>query len=79
MKTTNSYDAFAAMLKRDMYQPWANYHLKFVQEYEKHGLQIWGITTGNEPATAFASSFRINTLGWTVDLMVSIGRIYQKK
>lgn len=72
MKTENSFDAFAAMLKRDMFQSWANYHLKFVQEYEKLGIRIWGITTGNEPATAFINEVHINRLGWTVDLMVSL-------
>ncbi|MDP2426397.1 MAG: glycoside hydrolase family 30 protein [Candidatus Izemoplasmatales bacterium] len=29
---------------------WANYYLRFIQEYRKAGLHIWGITVQNEPA-----------------------------
>jgi glucosylceramidase len=30
-------------------QAWANYYVKFIQEYEKEGLPIWGLTVQNEP------------------------------
>lgn len=30
-------------------QTWANYFVKFVQEYEKLGIPIWGLTVQNEP------------------------------
>jgi glucosylceramidase len=33
----------------EYYQAWANYYVKFIQEYEKVGLPIWGLTIQNEP------------------------------
>jgi len=30
-------------------QTWANYYVKFIREYEKAGIPIWGITVQNEP------------------------------
>lgn len=30
-------------------QVWANYFVKFIQEYEKNGIPIWGLTVQNEP------------------------------
>ncbi len=30
-------------------QTWANYFVKFVKEYEKIGLPVWGLTVQNEP------------------------------
>jgi glucosylceramidase len=30
-------------------QVWANYFVKFLQEYEKNGIPIWGLTVQNEP------------------------------
>lgn len=31
------------------YQTWANYYVKFINEYEKAGLPIWGLSVQNEP------------------------------
>lgn len=36
-------------LKTEYYQPWANYFVKFIREYEKEGIPIWGVTIQNEP------------------------------
>lgn len=33
----------------EYYQPWANYYVKFIQEYEKRGMPVWGLTIQNEP------------------------------
>jgi len=30
-------------------QVWANYFVKFIQEYEKCGIPVWGLTVQNEP------------------------------
>jgi glucosylceramidase len=30
-------------------QSWANYYIKFIQEYEKRGMPVWGLTVQNEP------------------------------
>jgi glucosylceramidase len=34
----------------EYFQSWANYYVRFVQEYEKQGINIWGLTVQNEPA-----------------------------
>lgn len=36
-------------LKKEYYQTWANYYVKFIKEYEKRGIPIWGLTVQNEP------------------------------
>jgi glucosylceramidase len=36
-------------LKPDFYQSWATYYTKFIKQYEKEGINIWGITIQNEP------------------------------
>lgn len=36
-------------LKAQYRQSWANHYVKFVQEYEKQGIPIWGLTVQNEP------------------------------
>jgi glucosylceramidase len=30
-------------------QNWANYYIKFIQEYERQGIPIWGLSVQNEP------------------------------
>ncbi|MBN2236965.1 MAG: glycosyl hydrolase [Bacteroidales bacterium] len=48
MKTNNNM-LQGGKLKEEFYQPWANYYVKFIQEYEKEGIPIWGLTIQNEP------------------------------
>lgn len=33
----------------EFYQSWANYFVKFIKEYEKAGVPVWGVTVQNEP------------------------------
>ncbi|KAH8041158.1 hypothetical protein HPB51_013818 [Rhipicephalus microplus] len=42
-----------------------HHYLRFVQEYERHGVPIWGLTTQNEPTTGFVPGFRWQTLGFS--------------
>ena len=30
-------------------QAWANYYIKFIQEYERRGIPVWGLSVQNEP------------------------------
>jgi glucosylceramidase len=48
MKTNNNM-LQGGKLKPEYYQTWANYFVKFIQEYQKEGLPIWGVTVQNEP------------------------------
>lgn len=36
-------------LKPEYYDSWALYYTKFIKEYEKEGLPVWGISIQNEP------------------------------
>lgn len=64
MKTNNAISGLG-FLKDEHYQTWANYYVKFLEAYEKEGIQFWGLTTGNEPTTAYIPFEKINSLAWT--------------
>ncbi len=36
-------------LKPEYYSSWAMYYTKFIKEYEKEGIPVWGISVQNEP------------------------------
>ncbi len=36
-------------LKPEYYDSWAMYYTKFIKEYEKEGIPVWGISVQNEP------------------------------
>ncbi|TXF79295.1 glycoside hydrolase family 30 protein [Chryseobacterium sp.] len=36
-------------LENKYYQTWADYYIKFIDEYEKRGINVWGLTIQNEP------------------------------
>ncbi len=36
-------------LKADYFSSWAMYYTKFIKEYEKEGIPVWGISVQNEP------------------------------
>lgn len=48
MKTNKTMLKGGALLP-EFYQVWANYYAKFIKEYEKEGMPIWGLSTQNEP------------------------------
>jgi glucosylceramidase len=48
MKDNNSM-LQGGKLKKEFYNSWALYFTKFIKEYEKNGMPIWGISIQNEP------------------------------
>ncbi len=36
-------------LKPEFYQAWANYYVRFLEEYKKEGINFWGFSIQNEP------------------------------
>ncbi|XP_060649580.1 lysosomal acid glucosylceramidase [Drosophila nasuta] len=66
MKTNNKWTGFGR-LKREYYQTWADFHLKWVDLMEENGLPIWAISTGNEPLNGifFMPFVKFMSLGWT--------------
>lgn len=49
MKDNNSMIQGGKLLP-EYFDSWAKYYIKFIEEYKKQGLTIWGITVQNEPA-----------------------------
>lgn len=48
MKTNNDM-LHGGKLRPEFAQTWADYFVRFVQEYEKAGIPLWGLTVQNEP------------------------------
>lgn len=48
MKTNNNM-LYGGYLKKEHYQTWANYFIKFIQAYEAENIPVWGLTVQNEP------------------------------
>ncbi|KAK3915119.1 Lysosomal acid glucosylceramidase [Frankliniella fusca] len=65
MKTTDQF--VGGVLRRDLYQLWADYHVRFLSEYAQRGVAVWALTSGNEPINAFFTPLliRFNSMGWT--------------
>lgn len=48
MKTTGMMNK-GGKLKPECRQVWAEYYCRYIREYEKEGIKIWGLTVQNEP------------------------------
>ena len=48
MKTTGQMNQ-GGKLKPEYRQAWAQYYLRYMEEYKKEGLSIWGLSVQNEP------------------------------
>lgn len=51
MKTTGMMNQ-GGKLKPECRQAWADCFVRYIQEYEKEGVPIWGLTVQNEPASS---------------------------
>ncbi|XP_028036517.1 lysosomal acid glucosylceramidase-like isoform X2 [Bombyx mandarina] len=65
MKSTKKSNGIS-FLEEEYYDALALYHLKFIKEYYKQGVPIWGITTTNEPLSGITKHANDNVLGWSV-------------
>ncbi|CAG4951416.1 unnamed protein product [Parnassius apollo] len=63
MKTNEKITGFGR-LKSEFYQAYADYHLRFIEEYDKAGVKLWAVTTTNEPINGIVPLVRFNSLGW---------------
>ena len=48
MKTNNDM-LHGGKLKPEYFATWARYFVRFIEEYEKQGVSVWGLTVQNEP------------------------------
>jgi glucosylceramidase len=46
---TNGQMNHGGKLKPEDRTAWANYFVRYIQEYQKHGVHLWGLTMQNEP------------------------------
>nr|CAD7567805.1 unnamed protein product [Timema californicum] len=58
-------------IKSDYYQLWADYIIRFLDEYKKQGLHFWGLSPENEPVTPslFGIEYPFNFIMWTPETM----------
>ncbi|XP_065292508.2 lysosomal acid glucosylceramidase-like isoform X3 [Dermacentor albipictus] len=47
------------------YKTWAKYFVRFVQEYERQGVPMWGLTTQNEPTSGIVPLYPWQAMGFT--------------
>ncbi|XP_066998118.2 lysosomal acid glucosylceramidase [Anabrus simplex] len=66
MKTNNEF-AGMGKLKTEFYELWAQYFIKFLQNYLAAGIEIWALSTQNEPTDGLSPNFTFNAMGWTAD------------
>lgn len=47
------------------HKTWAQYYIRFLEEYAKHNLSFWALTTGNEPSAGQMTNYSFQALGFT--------------
>ncbi|CAL7945476.1 unnamed protein product [Xylocopa violacea] len=65
MKTIDSINGYFGFLKRENYQTFADYILRFIEDYRDNGIDIWAVSTGNEPLNAFIPGISLPSMAWT--------------
>ncbi|KAK3097705.1 hypothetical protein FSP39_012333 [Pinctada imbricata] len=50
------------------FKTWAMYFVRFIQEYAKHSIKLWGITGQNEPTDGNIFKFPFQAMGWTAEM-----------
>ncbi|XP_058504729.1 lysosomal acid glucosylceramidase [Solea solea] len=46
------------------YKTWAQYYIRFLEEYAKYNLTFWAVTTGNEPSAGMMTNYSFQALGF---------------
>lgn len=73
MKTSGRMDSNGTLLgdpkpNDQYYTTFANYYVKFLQEYGKHNISFWALTAQNEPTTGFLYDYDWQTQGFTAEM-----------
>jgi len=67
-----------AQLKGDFngqyYQTYANYFVRFFEEYWKRGIQFWALTIQNEPSEGLIPDFRYQSTNWSSEMERSFAK-----
>ncbi|XP_018420734.1 PREDICTED: glucosylceramidase [Nanorana parkeri] len=51
------------------HKTWANYFIRFLDEYAKHNLTFWAVTVENEPTAGMIEGYPFQCLGFTPEQM----------
>jgi glucosylceramidase len=73
MKTSGRMDSNGTLLGEPKvgdpyYTTWANYYVRFLQEYAKHNITMWALTAQNEPTTGFLYNYAWQTQAFTAEM-----------
>ncbi|CAL1536498.1 unnamed protein product [Lymnaea stagnalis] len=71
MKTNNNMTGKGSLIGQPggpYFKAWANYFVKFLQEYEKNNISFWGLTAQNEPLDGLEVDFPFQAMGFTPEL-----------
>lgn len=49
------------------HKAWAQYYIRFLEEYSKYNLTFWALTTGNEPSAGEMTHYSFQALGFTAE------------
>ncbi|CAL8256213.1 unnamed protein product [Boreogadus saida] len=49
------------------HKTWAQYYVRFLEEYAKHNLSFWALTTGNEPSAGQMTNYSFQAMGFTAE------------
>ena len=63
MKSNHEVNGKGYLLPK-YYSAWANYFIKFLNEYKKQDIEFWGLTAQNEPWDGTVPDFTFNAMGW---------------
>ncbi|XP_018010283.1 lysosomal acid glucosylceramidase isoform X2 [Hyalella azteca] len=68
MKNNGRFNGSGSLIPA-MRQPYADYIVKFLDEYSSRGLRMWGITTQNEPLAGLQFDVAFNAMVFTAEDM----------
>lgn len=49
------------------HKTWAQYYVRFLEEYAKYNLSFWALTTGNEPSAGRLTNYSFQAMGFTAE------------
>ncbi|XP_037033504.1 lysosomal acid glucosylceramidase-like [Bradysia coprophila] len=64
MKTCEDWSGWFCTLKPEFNQTYADYHLRFLEFMKANGIDVYAISTGNEPTNGIVGLTDIMSLGW---------------
>ncbi|XP_072703030.1 lysosomal acid glucosylceramidase isoform X2 [Ciconia boyciana] len=70
MKTSESFVGKGTLKGQagdEYHKTWANYFVRFLDEYAKHNLTFWAVTAENEPTAGLINNYPFQCLGFTAE------------